>query len=94
MSCHHTWHQVDTTEAVEDGVTVRTYVHECPACGKRKRTKRAINAMPTYAKWKRELEKLVEKAWDAGLAFDVDGKPLTLDRVSTRYLRHEDGAKG
>ena len=80
MKCHHLWTQTSKDQiTVVNGLKTTRYFHECPKCGKRKETVRADRSMPPQAKWKRELEKVLQRASQAGytvlyqtLAFDLN----------------------
>ena len=77
MSCHHIWMQEAKDEiSVVNGVTTTRYTHKCPHCGKVKVTVRASRALPPEMKWKRELEKLIQRAYEAGYSYQVGADAL------------------
>jgi len=89
MLCHHTWHQsAKDVVSVVNGVETTRYTHQCPHCGKVKVTVRASRKLPPELKWRREVEKLVERAaaegYAIGYGFDL---PLVLKHV--RIEKHE-----
>lgn len=82
MSCHHMWEQLSTEEFTENGVAMKRYKHKCFHCPKVKVTVRLVRGLPPTAKWKRELEKLMEKAAQVGLNYQYDGQPMTIEKVA------------
>ncbi len=77
--CRHIWIQ-DKADEVQEGVT--RYFHTCPHCGKKKETLRAHRALPVELKWKREVEKLVIRAVEAGVRIHYENKPLNCNKVT------------
>jgi len=92
--CHHTWHQKgkDVVSNV-NGVEFTRFTHECPACGKVKVTVRASRRLPPEIMWKRELEKLTERAAAQGHRYIIAGVPLVLEAITIEKVsaKHEDG---
>lgn len=83
MRCHHTWTQLKKDEVeIVNGLRTTRYFHECPFCGKRKETLRTDRSMPPKTKWKRELEKVVQRSLQAGYALKYNGSDFDLNAVT------------
>lgn len=87
MPCHHTWFQKgkDVVSTVNGLVTTK-YTHECPQCGKIKVTVRASNKLPPEVRWKRELEKLLERAASSGYVYEFNSTPIDSKEIKV-YAR-------
>jgi len=82
MRCNHTWFQQkkDLVEVV-NGLKTTRYFHQCPKCGKQKETVRADRSMPPQTKWKRELEKVIQRANEAGFTVLYETVAFNVNKI-------------
>lgn len=82
--CHHIW--FPKGEPVVAEITT-THIHECPKCGKVKKTIRRHHKLPPDIKWPREIEKILEKAKAEGLTLLIDGNPIDHTKITVLELK-------